>query len=247
MDNLYKIKTLNELEYSIYLYLSQDKNKIRNLKLKEAAEELHVSPAMVTRVCKKLGFNGFSEYKLHLRFNESKSNHVKYDKIAYLLDYFQRAKGEKVSEVIKKIAEEIVNSDEVLFFGLSLSGALAKYGALLLNRKGIRSSFIDDISWRVEDIYDSKTLAIILTVSGDTEETNKVILNLRASGVKVVVISNSENSQSAKMADYSIGYYVPSKRDKFYFSSATQVPVIYIIEEIADEVNRIRLEINNFK
>ncbi len=38
MDNLYKIKTLNELEYSIYLYLSQDKNKIRNLKLKEAAE-----------------------------------------------------------------------------------------------------------------------------------------------------------------------------------------------------------------
>ena len=203
MDNLYKIKTLNELEYSIYLYLSQDKNKIRNLKLKEAAEELHVSPAMVTRVCKKLGFNGFSEYKLHLRFNESKSNDVKYDKIAYLLDYFQRAKGEKVSEVIKKIAEEIVNSDEVLFFGLS--------------------------------------------VSGDTEETNKVILNLRASGVKVVVISNSENSQSAKMADYSIGYYVPSKRDKFYFSSATQVPVIYIIEEIADEVNRIRLEINNFK
>ena len=49
------------------------------------------------------------------------------------------------------------------------------------------------------------------------------------------------------MADYSIGYYVPSKRDKFYFSSATQVPVIYIIEEIADEVKRIRLEINNFK
>ena len=92
------------------------------------------------------------------------------------------------------------------------------------------------MSWRVENIYDSNTLAIILTVSGETDEINKLILVLKNKGIKVAVISNSEISTAAKMADYSVGYYMPNERNKFFHNSATQVPVINIIENITDEV-----------
>ena len=95
------------------------------------------------------------------------------------------------------------------------------------------------MSWRVENIYDSKTLAIILTVSGETEEVNKAILNLKTRDIKIVVISNSEMSTAASLADYSIGYYVPNSRDKYFHNSATQVPVIHIIESISDEVQNL--------
>ena len=236
MNILEKVKSLNELEYSIYVYLNKDKNKVKDLKLTDVADELHVSPSMVTRVCKKLGFDGFSEYKLHLRYTEENNQKVKNEKLSYLLDYFHRSTTESSILEIKTVANAIVNSNEILFFGLGLSSAIAKYGALLLNRKGLRTAFVDDMSWRVENIYDSKTLAVILTVSGETEEVNKTILNLKTMGLKVAVISNSELSTAAKLADYSIGYYVPNRRDKYFHNSATQVPVINIIESISDEV-----------
>ncbi|CUP06807.1 MurR/RpiR family transcriptional regulator [Clostridium sp. NSJ-49] len=239
MNLLEKVKSLNELEYSIYVHLNKDKNKVKDLRLKEVADELHVSASMITRVCKKLGFDGFSEYKLHLRYNEENNRKVKDEKLNYLLDYFQRSTTENSILEIKKVANAIVNSNEVLFLGLGLSSAIAKYGALLLNRKGFRTAFVDDMSWRVENIYDSKTLAIILTVSGETEEVNKAILNLKTRDIKIVVISNSEMSTAASLADYSIGYYVPNSRDKYFHNSATQVPVIHIIESISDEVQNL--------
>ena len=239
MNLLEKVKSLNELEYSIYVHLNKDKNKVKDLRLKEVADELHVSASMITRVCKKLGFDGFSEYKLHLRYNEENNRKEKDEKLNYLLDYFQRSTTENSILEIKKVANAIVNSNEVLFLGLGLSSAIAKYGALLLNRKGFRTAFVDDMSWRVENIYDSKTLAIILTVSGETEEVNKAILNLKTRDIKIVVISNSEMSTAASLADYSIGYYVPNSRDKYFHNSATQVPVIHIIESISDEVQNL--------
>ena len=165
MNLLEKVKSLNELEYLIYVYLNKDKNRVKDLKLKDVADELHVSQSMVTRVCKKLGFDGFSEYKLHLRYTEENSQKVKSEKLNYLLDYFQRSTTESSIAQIKTVANAIVDSSEVLFFGLGLSSAIAKYAALLFNRKGFRTAFVDDMSWRVENIYDSKTLAIILTVS----------------------------------------------------------------------------------
>ena len=236
MSLLEKVKSLNELEYSIYVHLNKDKDTIKELKLTDVANELHVSPSMITRVCKKLGFDGFSEYKLHLKYTEENDQKIKNEKLNYLLDYFQRSTTESSISEIKTVANEIVNSSEVLFLGLGLSAAIAKYAALLFNRKGFRTAFVDDISWRVDNIYDSKTLAIILTVSGETDEVNKVILNLKTKDIKVVVISNSELSTAAKLADYSIGYYVPNSRDKYFHNSATQVPVIHIIESISDEI-----------
>ena len=134
MNLLEKVKSLNELEYSIYVHLNKDKNKVKDLRLKEVADELHVSASMITRVCKKLGFDGFSEYKLHLRYNEENNRKVKDEKLNYLLDYFQRSTTENSILEIKKVANAIVNSNEVLFLGLGLSSAIAKYGALLLNR-----------------------------------------------------------------------------------------------------------------
>ena len=111
MNLLEKVKSLNELEYSIYVHLNKDKNKVKDLRLKEVADELHVSASMITRVCKKLGFDGFSEYKLHLRYNEENNRKVKDEKLNYLLDYFQRSTTENSILEIKKVANAIVNSN----------------------------------------------------------------------------------------------------------------------------------------
>lgn len=236
METLEQISSLNELEYSIYSYLKSNKDKVTRMKVSDISKELHVSPAMITRMCQKLGYEGFSEYKLQARLAKEDRDVTSENNIEYLLDFFNRANNDRFDQHIDKIVTQLQDAQDVLLMGVGLSGALAKYGAFLFNRKGLKCFFIDDFSHRVTDIYNKDTTVIMFTVSGNTKEINDQIVQFKKSGVKVIVITNSESSTSAKLADMTITYYVPSDRNQFFFSSATQVPVMYILECVANKL-----------
>ena len=61
------IISILSLKCKIYFYLIQNKNMVISMKLKDLANQLHVSTAMITIVCQKLGFEGFGEYKAYLK------------------------------------------------------------------------------------------------------------------------------------------------------------------------------------
>lgn len=237
MFTIDQIKGLNDLEYSIYLYIEKNKQKVIHQKVKEVADELHVSPSMITRVCKKLSCDGFSELKLKIRMQQERPQEENSRDIGYLLDYFNKINNEESNRPIKEAAKLVCHCKEVLFFGIGLSGALARYGASLFNRNGIKTICIDDFSSRL-GIYDKNTCAIILTVSGETREVNDQIMELKRNGVNSIVITNSENTTAAKLADITISYYVPNNQNRYFHNSATQVPVMYIIESLMKTVNR---------
>ena len=152
----------------------------------------------------------------------------------YIIDYFHRVDNKEFEEEIYTAAQMISQSYEVLFFGVGISGTIAKAGAYLFNRKGKRAIGLEDFSMRIRGMYDQNDCAIVLTVSGETEEIIQRLIGLKNLGVKTIVITNSASSPAAKMADLAICYYVPSSRNQDFYSSATQVPVIYIIESIAN-------------
>lgn len=77
---------------------------------------------------------------------------------------------------------------------------------------------------------------MILSVSGETPETIQVMTFLKQQGVKIIAITNVNTSLVAKLADISICYYIPNYRRDDHVSTATQVPAIYIIESIANEL-----------
>ena len=61
------ISEFNELEMSIYNCILKNKSKISHMKIKDLADEAHVSTATILRFCKKLGCEGYSEFKLRYR------------------------------------------------------------------------------------------------------------------------------------------------------------------------------------
>ena len=81
------ITNLNPLEYDIYFYLIQNKNMVISMKLKDLANQLHVSTAMITRVCQKLGFEGFGEYKAYLKLEEHEQ--VNFNTFQYIILFFR--------------------------------------------------------------------------------------------------------------------------------------------------------------
>ncbi len=235
MITIEKLNTLNDLEMAIYHYVEAHRDEVVRMKLKDVADVIHVSPSMVTRTAQKIGFDGFVEWKTAIKMENK--NHLlhKENKLNYILDYFQKVDNKEFDETINQAVQMIVKSQEVLFFGIGISGAIAKFASYLFNRKGKRSAVCDDFSMRT-NIYDKNDCAIVLTVSGETDKIIERIIALKNDGIRVIVIANSASSSAAKMADLAICYYVPSDRNQYFYSSATQVPVIYILETLADSL-----------
>lgn len=238
MITIEQIKQLNDLEYEIYVYLISHQEEVVNTKLKDIAAKLHVSPSMITRVCKKLGYDGFTQFNVELRYNQNLESNAYELNTEYILDYFKRFNNEESQLALKNVANIMVKSHEVIFFGIGLSGAMAKYGAYLFNRRGLKTYFVDDFSHRF-NVYDQNTCLVVLTVSGETAEINNQIIFVKETGAKVITITNSANTTAAKLADESICYYVPSYKDRYFYSSATQVPVVYIFECLVQELEKL--------
>lgn len=222
------ITNLNSLEYDIYFYLMQNKNKITSMKIKDIANQLHVSTAMITRVCQKLGFEGFGEYKAYLKLEEHEQINANTFQLDHIFNFFYSVNNEVFYQEIQKAVAMIKEAPDVIFYGIGLSGVLARYGHSLFNRKGIRSLYIEDFSMRL-DFY-KQAVAIVLSVSGNTTEILGRIQNLKSYGTKIILISESGHNKAAKMADLCINYHLPNVKDKYHANSVTQVPVIYILE-----------------
>lgn len=83
------------------------------------------------------------------------------------------------------------------------------------------------------DLHNSITVA--LSVSGENEFTISHIHKLKDKGSKIVTITNNAQSMIARMSDINVSYYVT---EEFLDTSniTTQIPVIFILEEMARRV-----------
>ena len=51
----------------VYEYVVKDPEKVKYMRIRELADEVHVSTSTILRFCKKMGCSGYSEFKLQLR------------------------------------------------------------------------------------------------------------------------------------------------------------------------------------
>lgn len=227
---------LSDLELDIYNYITSHRHEVIHLKLKDLAADLHVSQSMITRVAKKLGYEGFLEWKAEMKLDQEDKPSQNKRTLNYILDYFNRVDNKEFDDIIHQAVEIIASSYEVICFGIGLSDAIAKYASSLFNRKGKKSVYGEDFSARYRGIYDKKDCAIVFTVSGETVEIINRIHDLKKYGIKIITVTNNASSTAARLSDLALTYYMPSSRNNDFYSSATQVPVLYIIESMANSL-----------
>lgn len=235
MITVESMNQLSDLELDIYNYIISHKHEVIHLKLKDLATDLHVSQSMITRVAKKLGYEGFLEWKAEMKLDQNDKPSQNKRTLNYILDYFNRIDTKEFDDIIHEVTRIIAESREVVCSGIGLSDAIAKFAASLFNRKGRRTIYSDDFSERFRGMYNEKDCVLFFTVSGETQEVVSRIQDLKRYGIKIIAITNNSSSTVARLSDFVITYNMPSSRNSDFYSSATQVPVLYIIESIANE------------
>ena len=224
-----KIQGLNELELSLYNYIMKNSDKVIYMRIRELANEAHVSTTTILRFCKKLDCEGFSEFKIKFKMylEESGGKELK-DNTSMIIDFLKKSQGEEYKKKIDLVCDELEKSNTIIFVGIGFSGILSKYAARYISAIGKNAVYIDDPFYPLNFKYTENYVTIAFSVSGETPTVIDHINRLKRKGSKIISITNNEDSTLAKISDINIGYYVQQEKTEEH-DITTQIPALYII------------------
>lgn len=227
------IASLNDLELTVYNAILGHREQIAYMTIRELADVAEVSTTTVLRFCKKLNCEGYAEFKVRFKMylQEQKDLPVNYG-MDEIINFFNSIDNAQFNELIEQAVNKIVAANRIIFVGISTSASLGKYGARYFSNIGRFSHYIDDPYYPISSELDNNTVAIVLSVSGETEEILRLAREFRLQRCQVISITNSEHSSLAKLADFNISYHMPQLMAVGKYNITTQVPVIYILETI---------------
>jgi len=218
------IKSFNQLEMDVYNYIISNEEKVVYMKVRELAEAVHVSTTTILRFCKKVGCEGYSEFRLKLKQEVSSKEKKKINMdLTAVKDFFERVQTQAFAENIQEAVKLLTKASSIIFVGVGNSSFIGKYGARYFNNVGWFSFAIDD---PFTPVFRGKGERMMLAEK------------LKRRGSSLISITNKANCSLAKMSDCNINYYVSEykyKQDEDY-DLTSQMAVVFILELIGREL-----------
>jgi len=213
------VASLNNLEMMVYNVVIKNRDKVMYMTIRELADAAGVSTTTVLRFCRKLECEGYSEFrvrfKLYLAQSEPQPANFGASEI---ISFFKSVNNDEFDRLLDQATDIILASERIIFVGVGTSGSLAKYGARFFSNVGKFSNHVDDPYFPVTNDMAKNALAIVLSVSGETEE--------------ILRFASHEHSALAKLADFNLSWHIPQTRISGGYDLTTQIPVIYILETL---------------
>lgn len=237
MLTIEQIKSINELECMIYQYIIDNQEKVLQMKIKELSQEIHVSPTTIIRFCKKVGCDGFAEFKIRYRLYLSQSDPIaNHQDISIMMNYFNSIDRASFYEKLAMLSDKIKKKNHIIFAGVGTSGVLAEYAARYFTNMGKISFSITDPFYPILHAILKDSVAIILSESGETQQSIEHARAFKEAGCFVICITNQDENTLQKLSDASFTYYVPSEKTYNTFTITTQVPVLFILESLGKQL-----------
>ncbi|ADL52578.1 MurR/RpiR family transcriptional regulator [Clostridium cellulovorans] len=246
MFNVGNVNNLNDLELQLYRYISENMEKVVYMRIRELAQETHVSTTTIIRFCKAMGCEGYSDFKtmLKLYLKEYKRNDSKLMLSTGILeDFLERVVNGDLDDAMNKAAKLIHEQENVLFIGIGNSGHSSGYGARYLSSLGKFALYIDDPYYPLTGDIIKNSVTIAISVSGESDSILRLTNIFKERGSKIISVTNRKSSPLSKMADVNISYYI--QQESFadngleYRDITSQVPSIFIVETIAKKVHEL--------
>jgi len=230
------INDLTRTEQSVYGYVLANEEKVSYMRIRELAEATHVSTATILRLVKKIGYDGFVEFKMSLKYKLNERNEVDLNE-EYLKEFFNRSFNDNYQQYIDLAVDEIMEADLVFFLGIVSSGSFAEYGTQLLSHLGIPTfSFIEPYFRFVGDYSNQKIAFVVISSSGETEGILDMVRNSMHLNRSVISITNTSLNTLSKYSDINIAYHVKDERLEGKANVSTQIPVCFILETLARKI-----------
>ncbi|MFC7395007.1 MurR/RpiR family transcriptional regulator [Scopulibacillus cellulosilyticus] len=216
---------LSESERYLIEYIKQHLDTIPQISIVKLSEKANVSTATIVRTMQKLGYGGFTAFKIHLK-DEFDSN-PKFSIIEKIDKEIREAILKNEQEVTKTIElldsgtiedalQKIIHSRKIVIFARGFSELIAKEMMIKFQLSGKYCELHDDpnIIKTISKTIDKKDIVILVSLNGKTLELVEAAKNCRQNGVSTILLTANQNSPLYDLSEISL---VGFKSEKSYF------------------------------
>lgn len=230
---------LTTSEHKIANYIASHYEKVIYFTLKDLGKATNSGDGTIIRLCKKLGFTGFSDLKIALaqesmltKPSNSNSSYIE-SSTNQLINSIEKTHTLIDPTTVEKAIDMISNASSVHLFGVGHSGQSAlDYEKTWLRIGLIAHASIDPhIQVQVASLLNKDDVAIGLSLSGHTKDTYDSLLIAKNNGAKIIAVTNNLVSPIANLADIVIQTAVGEFLN--IGSVAGQVSQLFICDVIA--------------
>jgi DNA-binding MurR/RpiR family transcriptional regulator len=238
MLNMLKYKEdLSMAERAVLDYLIENKAILKDFSVEKIAEAAYTSPASVVRMCKKLGYKGFKDFKIDFILANAKvevpenkeytdviltkDSHCGQSAIENNIKVLEDTLKLYDEETVTKAAEIIMGARKILIFGKGSSYLVCKDLEMKLRRinkfciaQGESHDQLVDATF-----INQKDVIIFISNSGKTKEIISAALLARENKAKIISITKIGSSMLADLSD--VVLYTTSLEGEFRSAATT--------------------------
>ncbi|WP_295012368.1 MurR/RpiR family transcriptional regulator [uncultured Microbacterium sp.] len=196
------------------------------LTITELADRAGTSPATVTRFCRAVGFDGYTQFRVGVAAESGRGDagttwrtdiaddigpDDPIDRVLLTLLGLHTRSMEATTgildlEAVELVAKAISEARHVDIYGVGGSGVIADEFRGRLYRIGINAHSWSDVHDGLTSavLQDASSVAIAVSNTGRTEETIEMLSHARAAGALAVAITTDKDSWLASVADIAL-------------------------------------------
>lgn len=233
------INSLTISELDVLRFVDTNKKQILDWSIQTLSKTTFVSTATIMRLCKKLGYSGFSELKYRLKeevnaldsfkktatFSDIVSQNVK-----SIVDTAGILDEAKVSEIVELMFKP---STRIHFFGKGLTGTIAEYASKeLLTGNRANFHYVDThIAYLAAESMNEDDLLFVCSLSGNTHQIVRMAQIAKGRNAKVVTISSNKKNELSKIGDYNFTVFDEEITGR-QFDVASRLPILFVLNII---------------
>ena len=225
---------LNTAEKRVADFVLQNAEEVANFTIEELAEKAKASYATITRLCKRLGYVGFKEFKSNLINDAFWKRGM--DNLVYDMSIAKGATTETISEkiytlamnmledsykimdasIIESAVGRILTAGSICFIGAGYSGISARYAYAKFFRIGLPCySELDSTLYRMKiSIMRETDVLFAISSSGRTNNIIEAVRLAKKNNVTVISLSDFAITPLTKLSDYNL-YTTPRNANFF--------------------------------
>ncbi|QAS53567.1 MurR/RpiR family transcriptional regulator [Halobacillus litoralis] len=184
---------LTHSEKHVLYYIEHHLEESKKMPLTRMAEENTVSTTTIIRLCHKLGFEGYAEFKYFLKGIEHTSLPENLNPIERYQDDIKKSLNHLQPDDLEWVASAIEKADRIVIISVGLTKMIGEYLSKRLMQMNRSSTYIYE-SHMVDLISNwigKKDLAIFISSSGNTETLVKAADKLDHLNVQTVAVTNN--------------------------------------------------------
>ncbi|MGM9902911.1 hypothetical protein A5844_002414 [Enterococcus sp. 10A9_DIV0425] len=198
---------LTENDFLIWSYIVGHKKQCLTMSINDLAKKCLVSRTTIMRFCQKIGFDGFSEFKYHLKNEIFQENTFLSEIEGEILDNhiqtIENLKKKDFTELCKMIA----HAKRIFIYGSGdIQNLVSNYMKLLFLHSGLIVYDLGAVSITEQfyRIIEPDDLVLLITLNGESTTVVKLAKQLKQRNIKTICITKLRNSTVTRLCTETI-------------------------------------------